>query len=86
MKEVNCTLSEFVEMISDKRMGYMKKPRGRLTVGLWWEEKEKENYHFMNISEKKSGETNYPPSIWVVKKNLLNHLEVYVKEGYKLYI
>lgn len=85
MNRFNGTPEEFVSKITHSNVGYLKKINGRLLVGIWWEEKDPSEYHFMNIAEKKINEKDFKSSDWIRKTDILWNVGVYLKEGYQMY-
>ena len=85
MNRFDGTPAEFLAQITHNKRGFLKKNNGRLLVGLWWEETNPSEYHFMNIAEKKINEKSFKSSIWVKAKDVIWNIEVYMKEGYLMY-
>jgi len=84
MKEINNidTFKNSIQLHWTKG-GVLKKPRGRIFMYLWWEDKDR---WFMNLAK---GNKNNPtqPSVFITEKDLKDHLKsLYLKDDFKMFL
>lgn len=90
MTKFEGTLSEFINQIKFNRndRSYLKKPRGRQIIHLWWEDYDKtKDRAFMNVATGKSNEPDlHEAPLWVIEKDIYEYLNfLYIRHGFELF-
>jgi len=81
MVEFKGSIKKWLKEISDTKVGYLKKDKGRTYMALWWETNER---HFMNMAMRKDVGKPCP---WVIAKDVESQVKYYCEKfEYKLCI
>lgn len=80
------TIEEFLNEITHRRPGYMKKDNGRTIIHWWWESKDK---WFMNHGDQRiSKEEKFSfegDNGWFTEADMPTVIALYIREEYKMY-
>lgn len=83
MEKFEGTISEWLNLISSSRKGYLKKKRSWAYDVVWWED-DKDKW-FLNWAMNK-GKGNISESVWVTAKDAPSHVTYAMGEGKEMYI
>jgi len=77
--EFKGSIEDFLNKITNRKVGYLKKERGRNILHFWWEDKEK---WFMNRGHQKT--KKFVKGGWMIASDMKSYLKFLMREGYQL--